>query len=185
MIAHDFFRLSLAEATRLHKRSAIFRHVLFAVGELYDPLEPDVPFNMQAPLPEIEREWHFRRAEGVPAWIQLYVGRGARERSLAKLAEEYTLPPAERFKRIETTVKMEQYSTDDPDTWDTGYFCAIQIPAEFSFTGVRLFWCGNRSVALTDPDMRRWFFDPRAKISHGDEAVALARQEFSKTGGAK
>lgn len=176
MIAHDFFRLSFAEVVRRHKRSPIFRHPLFAVGELHDPLEPDVPFNMQAPLPEVEKEWHFRREAGVPAWINLYVGRAARERSLAKLAEEYTLPPAERFKRIETTVKMEQYSADDPDTWSTGYFCAIHVPAEFSAAGMPITWCGNRSSALSDPAIRPWFFDKRSKVFHGEEAVKLCKQ---------
>jgi hypothetical protein len=178
MIASDFFRLSLAEVTRRHKRSPIFRHPLFAVGELEDPLEPDVPFNMQAPLPEIEHEWKFSR-DAVPEYIKLTVGRAARERSLAQLQKEYTLPPAERFKRIEGTVKTEQYNPSDPDTWDTGFFCAIRFPIESSNSALPAYWFGNRSVALTDPRVRPWFFDSRSKILHGKAAVDQARQAFS------
>lgn len=178
MIAHDFFRLSLPEVTRLHKRSSIFRHPLFAVGELEDPLEPAIPFNMQAPLPEIEREWHFTR-DAVPDYIRLTVGRAARERSLAQLQKEYTLPPAERFKLTEGTVKIQQYNVNDPETWDTGYFCAIKFPAEFSNPAMPVYWFGNRSEALSNPRVRPWFFDPRSKVLHGKAAVDQARQAFS------
>jgi hypothetical protein len=178
MIAHDLFRLSLDEVTRRHKRSPIFRHPLFAVGELEDPLEPGVPFNMQAPLPEIEREWKFTR-DAVPAYIKLTVGRAARERSLAQLQKEYTLPPAERFKLIEGTVKVEQYNVNDPETWDTPFFCAIKFPAEYINPAMPVHWFGNRSVALTDPRVRPWFFDPRSTVLHGKAAVDQARQAFS------
>lgn len=182
MSANYLFRLSLSEATRHMKRSDLFRHVLFAVGEVHDPLEPETPFNMQALLPEIEREWHFRR-DAVPDYIKLFVGRAARERSLAKLAEEYSLPPAERFERIEGSVRAYQYSVCDPETWDTPFFCVIRIPAELGGAGMPIFWCGNRSSALTTPLIREWFFDARSKVLHGKEAVELARQEISKAGG--
>jgi hypothetical protein len=182
MITNDFFRLSLDQAVRNHKKSPIFRHVLFACAELHDPLEPDVPFTMQAPLPEIEKEWHFRRDEGVPAWIKLYVGRAARERALAKLIEEYSLPPAERFKRIECSIKIKRYDVDDVDTWDIGFFCVIWIP-EYNGDGTPFVWCGNRDQALTDPRIRPWFFDARAKLIHGNEAVEIARRQFSRTRG--
>jgi len=175
MIAHDFFRLPLAEVMRRHKRSPIFRHVLFSVGELHDPLEPEVPFNMQGLLWEVEQEWRFRR-DAVPEYIKLFVGRAARERSLSRLAEEYCLPPTERFKRIETTVKMAQYSTHDPETWPSPFFCAIVLPAEFSAVGVPITWCGNRSSAPTDPAIRPWFFDKRSKVFHGEEAVKLCQK---------
>jgi hypothetical protein len=174
MIAHDLFRLSFAEVIRLHKRSEVFRHPLFAVAELEDPLEPALPFNMQAPLPEIEREWKFRR-DAVPDYIRLTVGRTAREKSLAQLQKEFTLPPAERFKLIEGTVKIEQYDVSDPETWDTGYFCAIEFPVESSDPAMPFTWFGNRSVALTDPRVRPWFFDARSRVLHGKEAVDLAR----------
>jgi hypothetical protein len=182
MIAHDLFRLSFAEVIRLHKRSEVFRHPLFAVAELEDPLEPALPFNMQAPLPEIEREWKFRR-DAVPDYIRLTVGRAARERSLAQLQKEYTLPPAERFKLIEGTIAIEQFDPGDPDTWNTGFFCAIEFPPELSNAPFPVYWFGNRSVALTDPRVRPWFFDSRSKVLHGKEAVDRARQEFSKARG--
>jgi hypothetical protein len=178
MIAHDFFRLSLAEVTRRHKRSAIFRHPLFAVAELEDPLEPALPFNMQAPLPEIEREWRFTR-DAVPDYIKLTVGPAARERSLAQLQKEFTLPPAERFTLIEGTVKVERYNVNDPDTWDTPFVCAIRFPIESSNSTLPVYWFGNRSAALTDPMVRPWFFDPRSKVLHGKAAVDQARQAFS------
>jgi hypothetical protein len=178
MIAHDFFRLSLAEVARRHKRSPIFRHPLFAVAELEDPLEPAIPFNMQAPLPQIEHEWRFSR-DAVPEYIRLTVGRAARERSLAQLQKEYTLPPAERFALIEGTVKVEQYNVNDPETWDTPFFCAIKLPAEFSNVPMPVYWFGNRSDALTNPRVRPWFFDPRSKVLHGKAAVDQARRAFS------
>jgi hypothetical protein len=178
MISNDLFRLSLAAATKRMKRSGVYRHPLFACGELEDPVDTECPFIMQAPLPEIEREWCFSRAS-VPPWIKLFVGRAAREISLSRLEAEYnTLEPAERFRRVENLVKIERYSVTDPDTWDTGYFCAIVIPGGFS-------WFGNRSVALTHPEARRWFFDPRSKVSHGQEAVTLARDALGKVKGAK
>lgn len=175
MRAHDIFRLSLSEAIKHMKRSPLFRHVLFAVGEVNDPLEPNSPFNMQAVLPEIEREWHFCR-DAVPDYIKLFVGRAARERTLAGLEEEYSLQPAERFRRVEGSIKAYQYCVHDPQTWDTPFFCVIRIPAELSGQGLPIFWCGNRSTALVNQWVRPWFFDARAKVLHGQEAVALARQ---------
>jgi hypothetical protein len=179
MITHDFFRLSFAEVMRMHKRSEIFRHPLYAVAELHDPLEPAVPFNMQAPLPKIESDWNFTR-DAVPDYIQLFTGRAARERSLSMLQEEYRLAPAERFKRIESTVKAELFDVADPDTWDTGFFCAIDVPAELAGLPLPLLWCGNRQRALVEHRVRQWFFDPRSRILHGKEAVELARQRFSE-----
>jgi hypothetical protein len=175
--ANDLFRLSLSEATRRMKRSEVFRHPLFAVGELHDPMEPEIPFNMRAPLPEIESEWSFRR-DSVPDFIKLYVGRPARKRCLAKLEEEYNLPPVERFRRLKESVETHQYRVHDPETWDTPFFCVIRIPAELSDSAMPVFWCGNRSVALTDPRVRPWFFDVRSRILHGKEAVELARAVF-------
>ena len=132
---------------------------------------------MQAPLPEVEREWKFTR-DAVPDYIRLTVGRAARERSLAQLQKEYTLPPAERFKLIEGTIAIEQYDPCDPDTWDTGYFCAIGFPVELSNSATPIFWFGNRSVALTNPRVRPWFFDPRSKVLHGKAAVDRAKAAF-------
>jgi hypothetical protein len=88
MISNDLFRLSLAEAAKRMKRSEVFRHPLFACGELNDPVDMECPFIMQAPLPEIEREWCFSRAS-VPPWIKLFVGRAAREMSISRLEAEY------------------------------------------------------------------------------------------------
>lgn len=92
-ITRDIFRMSLAEAIRYHKRSPLFRHVLFAVGECHDPLEPAAPFVIQDTLPAIEHEWCFRR-DAVPDYIRLSVGRSGRSRCIEKLTEEYALPPA-------------------------------------------------------------------------------------------
>jgi hypothetical protein len=182
MIAHDLFRLSLAEATRIMKRSSIFRHVLFAVGELDDPLEPGDPFIMQAPLPEVEKQWHFSRAS-VPSYIRLSVGNAARERSLTKLAEEYLLTPAERYRRLKGSVECDQYSVHDPETWDTPFFCVIRIPAELSGNGLPILWLGNRSTALVSPQIRALFFDVRSKVSHGKEAVNFAREIVKRQAG--
>jgi hypothetical protein len=178
---HQVFRLSLAEAVRRTKRSDAFRHPLFACGELHDPLEPETPFNMQAPLPEIEEAWNFRR-DAVPAWIRLFVGRAARERVLVSLQAEYNLTPAERFRRLEGTAKCDRYSVSDPETWDTPFFCYVSIAAEFSPVGIPLVWVGNRSEALINPHIRSLFFDSRAKVVHGEEATRLARLALSKTG---
>jgi hypothetical protein len=183
MSARAVFRLSLAEATRRHKRSELFRHPLFGVAEADDPLEPAAPFVLQSLVPLIEVEWQFTR-DAVPDYVRLSTGSEARKRSLAKLIEEYSLPPAERFKRAEDAFKIARYNTSDPDTWELGgLFCSIQVPAELSGEGIPIFWCGNRSSALVDPRVRRWFFDPRAKVSHGAQAVAVAKLAITKAGG--
>jgi hypothetical protein len=180
--AHQLFRLSLEEIIRRTKRNDIFRHPSFACAELFDPLDEANPFVMQAPLPEIEREWHFRR-DAVPEWIRLFVGRAARERTLKNLEAEYNdLEPSERFKRAEDAFRIARYSVTDPETWNTPFFCFISVAAAFSGIGIPLIWVGNRSTALTDPKIRPWFFDERAKVVHGEEATLLARLASSKAG---
>ena len=136
-----------------------------------------MPFNMQAPLPQIELEWKFTR-DAVPDYIKLTVGRAAREKSSAQLEKEYTLPPAERFKLIEGTIAIEQYDLGDPETWDTGDFNAIEFPIQYCNPAMPFSWFGNRSVALTDLRVRPWFFDPRSKVRHGKEAVDRAKEKF-------
>jgi hypothetical protein len=179
MNAHQLFRLSLEEITRRTKRSELFRHPLFATAETDDPLEPAAPFVQQGLLPLIEAEWYFAR-DAVPDHIRLTTGGEARKRCLIKLAEEYGLPPAARFKRVQDAFKIKQYNAADPETWDTGYFCFISVTAEFSGIGIPLIWVGNRSNALTDPRIRPWFFNQRARVVHGEEAVNLARLTLSK-----
>jgi hypothetical protein len=174
----DFFRLSLADATRRLKRSEIFRHPWFAMAELFDPLDPATPFVVQAPLPQIEKAWFFQR-EAVPEYIELFTGRAARQRSLAKLQEEYALAAHERFARIDGAIKCAQFQATDPSTWCTPFFCAI-LPAELRHAPVPLLWAGNRSVALTHPTIRPWFFDPRSQVLHGAEAHNFARQAWRK-----
>jgi hypothetical protein len=183
MIAHQLFRLSLAEATRRHKRSEFFRHPLFGVAEVEDPLEPAAPFVFQSLVPLIEAEWNFSR-DAVPDYIRLSTGREARKRSLAKLVEEYSLPVAARFRRVETSIQAENYNPHDSSTWlMNGLFCSIQVPREISGQGIPVFWCGCRSTALVTPMVRAWFFDPRTTVTHGAEAVELGRQALSKVGG--
>ena len=108
---------------------------------------------MQAPLPEVEKEWHFRREAGVPAWINLYVGRAARN------GRSRSRPRNIRSRRRSGSNASRPrsngaISADDPDNWSIGYFCAIHVPAEFSAAGMPITWCGNRSSALSDPAIR-------------------------------
>jgi hypothetical protein len=182
----NLFRVSLEEALRAHKRSEVFRNPLFTVGELDDPLEPGNPFVMQAVLRDVEREWFFRRSECVPDWVTLSVGNAARERSLLKFREEYALSPLERYKRVETSIKTELYNPSNPDSWEmNGLFCLIQVPRELSGEGIPVFWAGPRSAALANSRVRAWFFDPRTTVTHGEEAVMLAKEALGKVKGAK
>jgi hypothetical protein len=184
MNAHRFFRVSLDEAMRYLKRSEIFRHPLFAYGELFDPIEPETPFVREQPLPELEKIWHFRR-EAVPDYITLYVGRAVRERALAAMEEEYALAPAERFRRLEGSVACQRYNANDPETWANPWFTVIVIHAELSGIGMPVIRLGGRAEALTNPARRPWLFDPRAKVLHGAEAVSFAEQLCAKPGGSK
>jgi hypothetical protein len=180
VIAHDFFRMSLREATRRLRRSETFRHPHYAMAELFDPVQPDTPFVRHGPLYQIERDWYFSREAGVPDYIKLFVGRVGRLRWLAKLEEEYALDPHERFQRIDGSIKCAQFEANDPATWgSTPYFCAVR-PDELRHAPVPIFWAGNRSVALTHPMVRKWFFDPRSEVLHGTEAHTFARQAWRK-----
>jgi hypothetical protein len=151
------------------------------MAELFDPVEPGSPFVRHGPLPQLEIDWHFKR-QAVPDYIQLFVGRVGRLRWLAKLEEEYNLDPHERFERIDGSIKCAQFKADDPATWCTPFFTAI-LPAELRSAPVPLCWAGNRSVALTHPTIRKWFFDPRSQILHGAEAHNFARQAWRKIQG--
>lgn len=172
---NELYRMSLGEALRRHKRSEVFRHPLFALAELFDPLEPEHPFIMQGPLPYVESQWHFSHL-AIPEWIALATGRKARERSIANVVKEYNLSPAERFRRVAGAVRAAQYSTTDPETWHSEFFCSVRVPAEFTSMGIPIYWVGNRAWALTNREIRPWFFDPRAEVLHGEKALSLARE---------
>ena len=130
-IVNAVFRMSMDDFIRRLKRTDQFRHPLFAASELFDPLDPVNPFTAQGPLPIVERVWHFSR-DSVPEYIKLWVGREARERVLTGIKADYDLPPEERFKRIQRDVKCELYDFCDPETWDTGFFCLIEMPLEYN-----------------------------------------------------
>jgi hypothetical protein len=126
-------------------------------------------------LPEIERDWKFKR-DSVPEYIRLTVGRAARERSIAKLTEDYSRSPAERFKLCESAIKVIGVRNLDPDTWNPEFFCFIRVPLELSGEGIPIYFAGSRDHALTDLFFRPWFFDPRAEILHGEAALTRAKE---------
>lgn len=173
-LTRTVFRMSIGELIRRTKRLDMFRHPLFATAELFDPLEPDKPFTKTGILPIIEQEWHFRR-DAVPNWITLNVGRAARDRTIAGLKSEYDLPPAERFARVKDGIHGRFYDPRNPDTWDDAYSCLLLIPPHLSGEFIPLYWYGGRSEALTHPQLRQWFFDPRVKVLHDAEATREAR----------
>jgi hypothetical protein len=166
-ITRTAFRMPLAEAIRVHKRWPKFRSASFATAELFDPIDPVAPFALADLLPEIEEEWCFRR-DAVPDWITLKTGRAARERFIERLTEECELDPATRYKRIEGSARAYLYSPEDPETWrDDPFLCLIVVPSEHSGMGREFSWFGGRANALTNPLLRPWFFDPRARVLHG------------------
>jgi hypothetical protein len=178
-IAKQIFRMPMAEYIRNFKRSDMYRHPLFCAGELYDPFDPDNPFTYQGPLPTIEKDWHFSR-DSVPEYIKIWVGRAAREKVLEGVQEHYSLPLAERFKFVERDVKCHLYDPHDPETWDTGFFCVIEMPDDYVPNPFGLtYWCGNRSSALTDPQIRPVFLNSNTKVRHGKEAVAYVIHEMA------
>jgi hypothetical protein len=179
--ASQLFRLSLKDARRRLKRSELYRHREYGVGELFDPLEPGRPFFMQALVGQIEKAWHFSR-RAVPEHIKLFTGRQARLRALLDLKKEYDLDPIDRFFCIENSIKCTQFQPDDPSTWDTGFFCVI-LPGELRHAPMPIFWAGTRSSALTNPIARKWFFAADSEIMHGAEALRFARQHWRKMQG--
>jgi hypothetical protein len=130
VMAKQIFRMPMAEYIRNLKRSDMYRHPLFCAGELHDPFDPANPFTYQGPLPAIEKDWHFS-GDLVPEYIKIWVGRSAREKVLEGIQEHYNLPLAERYKFVERDVKCHLYDPHDPETWDTGFFCVIEMPDDY------------------------------------------------------
>jgi hypothetical protein len=167
------FRRSLPEWIRLMKRSPVFRHPLYAVASLVDPLEPDRPFLRQGPLPEIEQDWQFTR-DAVPDYIRLSVGRAARERAIADFTREYNASdPAQRWKSIEEAIKFRD-DEDDPFSGPPELYCFLLVSAELTGS-IPIAYGGPRDRVLTNRMLRRWFFDERAELLHGQPAMARAK----------
>lgn len=181
MSAVDVFRCPLDKALKLHKRSALFRHVLFSLGELDDPIEPEIPFIQILPLPELEERWRFSR-DAVPDYIRLTVGRAARARFIEKLTEEYNLPTAERFRRIKDRQDTWAHETKNPETWSATFAVFIHIPAGVCGLPMDLHFAGGREQVLTHPMWRPWYFSPLATVWHGEEALEMARAMTKERG---
>jgi len=126
MIANDLFRMSLAEAAR-PINGARFFGIAFQCCRARRPLEPLNRLLCRRRCQKLKR-MGFRR-DAVP--ILSALGAVQLVKDPAKLETRVQLPPAERFKRAESAIKLDRYDVDDPDTWDTGFFCVIKIPAEF------------------------------------------------------
>jgi hypothetical protein len=173
--ASDYFRITLAQAKRRMRRSPIFRDPLYAMAELEDPEQPGRPFVQHGPLPALERKWFFKRDDGVPPWIKLWVGSAARRRMLQGIEKEFDLPPAERFKLIEESLQCTACQTLDPENWNNPFLCAIKLPAPEP-----IWWWGKREIALSNPVLRDWYHNN--EVFHGAAAYEVVQREWSKWG---
>jgi hypothetical protein len=176
MNAQELFRIPLNEFIKRTKRNELFRHVLFEVTKLEDPLEPGVPFIRYGILPQLEREMNFRR-DAVPPWITLKIGKAARDWTISGIIEERTtLPSAEHYRRIKDTHQAATQTPEDPSTWPAEYAIFLKVPPEVSGMPIPLSIASSRARVLTHPVWRDWFFDDRVEKWHREEALEMAKR---------
>jgi hypothetical protein len=157
----DLFRLTLPRIIRRFRSLPWFRDPKLAIVELDDPVRPGESFFSIGTLRALEVEYNFRR-DRVPAYLRVFIGRGARNRIISKLREIYNLDIIERVAQLS---QVGAPVNDDPS-----YLCLIELPP-----GKPLFF-GSRLTALVQPPLRELFFTDGAPVFHGVDAVERMRE---------